>query len=265
MSITDLILNILIVSIPEEFIMTMCILIVLRQWQFLSKFFWQQNMIRVMIISVIPIAIITNILKFVIKIDDGSQLLISTTLFIIAVSILINVKTIKQFLKVCGFSLIGIALFILTELITAFILKYGLKIDMAHIPLDPLLIFLVAIPERILQYGVLLYIYIRQNSLIQINIINMIKQNKLLQSIIILFTTIDIFITILMLKYIFIENILHSLSLEQQMFIIIIGFSMIILSMLSMWIYVISIFPLEKYKQNKLREELHYEKSKHDE
>jgi hypothetical protein len=265
MEIINLLLNIILVSIPEEFIMTMIMLVVLRQWQFLSKEFWKINFIKIMITSVLPIAIITNITKFIVKIDSGTQLLMSTILFIITISILINIKTIKQFFKTCGFIIISIALFILSELITAFICKYGLKIDIVSINLNPYLIFSIAIPERIIQYGCILFIFIKKNSLVQINLLNMIKQNILLRNIIVLFTTIDIIMIIIMLKYVFIENILYVLTFNQQLVIIIMGFSMIILFMLSMWIYIICIFPFEKYKQNQIKEEFFYEKNKHHE
>jgi hypothetical protein len=260
MNIRDLILNILMVSIPEEYIITMCILLLLRQWQYISKEFWKENLIKVMLTAVIPIAIITNISKFIITINASNQMLMSIILFIAAIILLVKINNLKQFFQICGFTIMGTALFILAELFTLFICKYGLNIDIMTCNTNPFYNFIIVIPERIIEYGVLLFVYFKKNSLVQINISEIINQNKLLKHIIIIFTAIPIFLMWIMLKFVFIDNMLKALNFDGQLFVVIFGFSMIILLLLSTWIYIICIYPDEKYKYKKLKEEINYEK-----
>lgn len=264
MSILQVIINILIVSIPEEFFITMLVLFLLGRWELWSKEFVKENIKKIMFISVLPIAIITNLLKFLTPISDNIQLIISITVFAITIICLLQINKKREYIKIFGFVILALAIFMTTELITIFIATYGLKINILIFNKNPFFNFLIVIPERIMQYGFLLYIFLKKNSIMQINVSKIIIQNKLLRNMTILFTTIDMLIMGLMLEFIFFKNILSNLTFNQQLFIIIIGFTLIILLLLSVWIYAICIFPFEKYKQYTLKEEIEYEKTNDD-
>lgn len=242
----------------------MCILLLLGQWQYISKEFWKENIIKLMFTAVIPIAIITNITKFIIKINSANQMLMSIALLMIATILLIKIKNIKQLLKACGSVLVGMAIFTIFELFTLCICKYTLKIDIMTSNLNPLNNFLIVMPERVLQYGILLFIYFKKNALVQINLLKTINQNKTLKNSIIINTIIEIIVMWLIFKFILIDNILKPLSFQAQEIIILLGLSLLIYLLISNWIHIIIIYPDEIYKYKKLKEEINYEKENDD-
>lgn len=252
MSLTQQIINALIVSVPEEFFIAVLILVILKKSSFLTKEHWKENLFRIMVISVIPMAIVSNAIDYVAhNLHIESLQAIKPLIGILGTAVTImgicGVKSKKEFFKIILFTFIGFILFILTELITAVVIKYGLQDGLIELNKSPYLNFVMFIPERLAQYGFITYIFLKKNGLSQINISKVILQNKLLRNISIMFSLIDIFILILITKYVFFSRLLEVLPLTSQLFIVVIGLSLVIINVLAILLTAICIYPEQKY------------------
>lgn len=253
----QVILNIILTSIPEEIFITLFILILLGRYDYLDKDRWKDNVPKILLISVFPIAIISNINLEIIKISANMNLLINIVLFTIAISILHlhKIKNIKQILKVLLITMVGLMLFMLSEIITIVIVTYGLHASIESFNQSAILNFILFIPERLIQYGFLLYVIIKKNSLKQVIVSKLIIRNKPLKIIVIFLTMLDIGILCFSLKYLILNSVISFLQIKYQLFIIIVILSLVIINILTIWLIAICIYPKEKYLQQEKKEE----------
>lgn len=84
----QIILNFLMLSVPEEFVMASIILILLKRFDYFNKENFSYNILKIFFIFVLPIAVISNLSLFKIKMASNVNILINIALMIISVLIL---------------------------------------------------------------------------------------------------------------------------------------------------------------------------------
>lgn len=248
MNISQSVLNALIVSMPEEFFITIITLILLGRYDYISKENWKRNFFKVMTMSVIPLSLTFNILKYYLS-NDNVLVIINILLLSISISILYNIKNRKEYFKILMFSSLGFLIFMITQLITVFMVMYILKISSNSFNQSAIINFIIVLPERVLQYLMLSLIFLKQNGLTKVNLSKIILENSVLRFFTILFTVGDIVILMWMAKYIVYDKILDKIPLDGQIAISVGIMILVIISLLSIWVIPMCIYPVEKYKQ----------------
>lgn len=249
MSLQQSVINTLIVSMPEEFFITMIVLILLGRYDYISKEIWKCNLFKVMIVSVIPLSIIFNLLKYCLPNHSNILVVINILLLSISISILYRIKNKKEYFKVLMFTALGFLIFMITQLITIFMVMYILKMSPNSFNQSAIINFIIVLPERVLQYLMLSLIFLKQNGLTKVNLSKIILENSVLRFFTILFTVGDIAILMWMAKYIVFDKILEQIPLDGQIAISVGIMILVIISLLSIWVIPMCIYPVEKYKQ----------------
>jgi hypothetical protein len=232
----------------------MLILILLGKYKYLSKENWKENLLKIMIISVIPMAIFSNFIIYLgttlnSNFIEGIKPIIGVTLTGLTIVGICGIKTKKELGKILLFTLVAFVLFFASEMITFMIVILGLHSDISKLNLTPFLNFVMFIPERLFQYGFLTYVVIKKNSLTQISLAKLVFKNKLLKNILIVVALGDLIIIFLFFRYIFVTNTLSILGFEGELFLVVTGLSLIIINVFALLLIAVSIYQKEKYNQ----------------
>lgn len=249
MDLQQSILNTLIVSMPEEIFITMIVLILLGRYDYISKEIWKRNLFKIIIVSAIPLSIIFNLLKYSFPNHSNILVVINILLLSISISILYGIKNKKEYFKILMFTALGFLIFMVTQLITIFIVMYILKMSPNSFNQSAIINFIIVLPERVLQYLMLSLIFLKQNGLTKVNLSKIILENSVLRFFTILFTVGDIVILMWMAKYIVYDKILDKIPLDGQIAMSVGIMILVIISLLSIWVIPMCIYPVEKYKQ----------------
>jgi len=234
--VTNALLNLILVSIPEETFLVVMTLILLKRFDMLDIRMWRYN-IRWLVIPVLPVAILINVFRYIIIIPKPFVSLITLILInllmvyvIRKTSIEINKRLIR---KTVFFMLICFSILIISEIIYIPITLLLMKKDISYFNNVVIYNFILSIPSRATQYSIIIYTIFNKNSKIHTNtiFINYLLKNKFLRtSSIVLIIMFDLS-TIYFLKLIVINNILSTLGLYEQMIIIIIILSLPVITL----------------------------------
>ena len=247
MDLWDMFLNILFISIPEEFFITIIALIIMRRTDFLDKACWKENLFRVMAIVVIPCAIIFNLtLEFL---GTTYNMPVNIVFFTICLCFLMDTK---KFFKVLFFACISTLLLMITQFITAFVLVVVLKKDFSLIGSNVLTNIKIFMPERFAQFSVLCILVMKNNSTDKKNIIKIAYNNRALRKIVMATSLINITLFLVIMKSFIIDRSLNFVAIDQQIIIIASTLCLIILNMSIPWIIAFCVYSSEnKYKNIK--------------
>jgi len=168
-------LNMILVSIPEETFIVVISLVLLKRFDFLDVRMWRHNLKWIMI-PVIPVTFFINLFRYVIVIPKPIMSL-STMLLMIGLMIYIVVRNSYEVNKRLVFKVIisTILGFVLVGVIEE--IYYPLLLSLLHKPIEYfnniiLYNFLLAVPTRILQFCVVVYIIVKKNNKVQVNLFN---------------------------------------------------------------------------------------------
>jgi hypothetical protein len=257
-SLGQTLINTLINSIPEEIFITMIILKYLKVYGYYTKERLKENLTKVLLVSVIPMAILSNTLTYA-----ATTLHIETLESIKPIiGILVTALTIvklsnKKFKTALWTTVKGFAFFMLTEMITFLIAKYGLQIDLNTLNESAYFNFILFFPERFVQYGILIFTFKKQNSMLsETKTIEMLKEakkiidgNKLVSNIIFCFNIISITFLMIVARLIVFDHILEKIPIKYQLIIVVTFLTMPLLVPLGTWLATITILNQRKYNE----------------
>jgi hypothetical protein len=239
------ILNLVLVSVPEEIFLTIATLILLGKHNFLYKNRLGKNALKLSSTVVVPMALISNLLKIFVK-DSNVSLIVCLLIFIFLISLLCKSTGIKEYINifVCTFKVF--TMFMATEILTLLIVIYIFKLTPDYFNKTAQLNFYITIPERIIQFSYLAFYYFKLNGATQVKVFELVMENKTLKILTVVSSTVVFIILGGMLKLVIFDNILSPLSIEHQMFIILAFLSIAILFLAITWIYAVVIYAQEK-------------------
>jgi hypothetical protein len=226
--------------------------------RFWSKEHWKENLIKIMFFSVIPLAFIAGIIDYF-EINEFVKLLLGSSLTGLSLILICGVKNKKDFGKIIAFGVTAFIIFLVVDLINGIIIIFGAKVDISEFNTSPYLNFFIGMPERIGEYVYLTYKFITKNNLSQIEFNELITQNKQLRYILIGFSTISLIMLAVIIKFIFLSNILEPLRTRDELFITILCLSSVIFIMTVPWLIAMNIYSNEKYLKKHGKEESYYE------
>jgi hypothetical protein len=219
-NIINALLNMLLVSVPEEFIWSVLSLIFLKRFDLLDWRRWKYNLKQLMI-PVLPTALMINILRYIIIVPKPIMTLINVVLINVLIIIMLkhNKRVEDKFLiiKSVLFNLLSLFLMTLIEYIYVPTMLFLIKKSINDINNDILLNFLLSLPTRILQIIVVIFILIKKDSQLYVKTIKYILYDKFIMITTLIFVGIILSIWVLLVNFFGDFNIIGQLSINQQL------------------------------------------------
>ena len=232
-NVSNAILNLFLVSIPEQTFQVIMILLFLKRFDLLDLRMWRQNL-KVIMIPVLPTVLLINILKYILM----TPIQVVTTLSFLTMTIFMIYFVFKNsydinfklFIKIVVFTFLTFAMVGLLESLYVPLILYLLDKPISFFNNNIFYNFLLALPGRIFEYCLITYILIKQNNSIKTELFNTIFKNRfLLSSFIMLIICCNIFVVFFM-KLIVFDNILVNIAFSEQLAMILVSVSFPIIS-----------------------------------
>jgi hypothetical protein len=222
-SIINALFNTIFVSIPEEAFIVIMTLVFLKRFDMLDVRMWK-HCLKWIMVATLPVAIMINVFRYIIIIPRPMMSVITFILMIILI-VFILIKNSYNFTKKIIFKTIifTILSFIIVGLIE--LLYYPLLLSLLHKPLvffnnNILYNLLLAIPTRILQLCIVVFILIKKNNKIQVNLFDTIVKNKFFTNSFLIIICSIVLVIIYVAKLVNSDNILINLKIIDQLIII---------------------------------------------
>jgi len=249
--VTNAILNMLFVGIPEEAFIAIITLTFLKELDNLFDIYmWKKNL-KWILIATLPTSILVSVLRFVIAIPQIDVILLAMVLMITSM-IYIVIKnsdniTIPLIFKTAIFTLAGFVITGIVEYAYCPIIS-----SLLHKPLEFfnnvfLYNFLLGLPARVLYTCVVTFITMKKNGKIQVNLFNIIIKSKFFTSSFMIILLSIVLIIAYIAKLVDGVNILINLQFIDQFIIIILITS--VPTILITWALMFVNYLLSKRKQ----------------
>lgn len=222
-----MIVNILIVSIPEEIFLVMLCLILLNQFDFLESRIDGENSFKKVDIArigiiVISLAILSNIFRFYLNLDPGIGFLILTLLMYLLILYIYKLYyNIVDIFKTLVCTLVSVLTLILTEMSYVPLTLYLIDKSLYELNSSILPNFIISLPGRIIQYSILTYLLFKKSSLVKPNILKTITKSRVLMFLTSAFLLINVSLMLVMYILIGFKKILVDYSFLLQIGIIV--------------------------------------------
>lgn len=241
-----MLLNIILVSIPEILFMVLLVILIMRRYDLLDKYTINEKLQTILIKIVIPDALITSYILFGWDINSYLRVFINIGVFNLLVMIVLFEK--KDLILVFFASLVSFGTVVITEVITTLILIYVFNIDLKMINSSAIINFIIIAPGRLFQYSIIYIIYLKKNFIMKINIINIWKSNAYFRKLSSVYLIINILIPIYIYNSFALKKYLSILDMNIQMAVIMLIFILFILLIIMPLITLYSLYPSEKLR-----------------
>lgn len=243
-------LNMILVSIPENIFIVVMTLIFLKRFDLLDFRMWKQNLKWIMIPS-ISIAIMINMFKYIIVIPRP----ITSLSCLVIMNILILYIVLRNTYEVNKKLIfkISIATFMSFVAVSLIELIYvPMSLSLLHRPIsyfnnNIVYNFLLALPGRIMEICLIAFILIRKNNSIKINLFDAIIKNNFYKLNFLFMIILINLIIVYIAKLIMIDNILVNIEIIEQLFITILIVSIPII--LITWFFIFVNYSLTREKR----------------
>jgi len=249
--VTNALLNMILVSIPEELFLTVMTLIFLKRFDMLDIRMWRYNLKWIMI-PIVLMGLNINIMRYILHYPKVIVSLSSLIIFSISITYVIRKNSFDFNKRTYGKIFIAIFLsfsvFSLLEGVTCPIILYLMNKSIEFFNNNILWNFVLSLPSRIFGFILIGLLVVRHNNVINIKIFETISKNKFMLYSIVLFAVISNIITVYILKLIGIDRVLEGrVSLIEQACIIM-G-SLIIPAIILSWMLLLINYLLVKERQ----------------
>lgn len=246
MSLDEIIINMIIVSVPEEFLMVLITLILMRRYDFIDRYNIENNLKKIMFIAVIPCVILFSYTLYGLELNFYLKMIINAMVFYVLMLLLLKSK---EWLKLALFSMLSMFIVIILELTVNLILVYVFNLNTSVLNISPWINFIVVLPVRIIQFSIIYMIYLKKNALVNISILNIWMENLAYRRLIFLCLSVDICIGLFMYKEFTLEKSIEGVANGTQIFIIIALFILLVMNIVIPWITVLITYPSGAYKR----------------
>jgi hypothetical protein len=230
------ILNSIIISIPEETFVIYLSLLILGKPEFIK--IKPGNLPR-FVACLIPAAFAPNIMRWLLP-QVTDYLMIIGILFIFTLIVFIyRIKDKKDILRIFIGTALSLIAVMLAQIAYTPLVMFGTGISMNEVNNTPILLFIWTLPERAIEFSLLILLTIKKNMTVKINILSILSRNKLVAFITVFLLTFNAAFLAIMGKLIFFDNILAKTSLFNIVLItaLVIMFPIMNISLLAAVIY----------------------------
>jgi len=248
--VTNVLLNTILVSIPEESFIVIMTLVFLKRFDMLDIRMWKHSLKWVMI-PALPVAIVINIFRYIIVIQKPTMSLIAFVLMNILILYIIvrNSYDIdkKLIFKTIIFTVLSFIIVGLIELMYYPILLTLLHKQISFFNNNVWYNIIIAFPVRVIELCIVIYIIVRKNNKIQVSLFDTIFKNRFFTNSFLVIIVLTVLVIIYMAKLLFVDNILINLQIIDQivLVLIIISTPMILIT----WFLMFVNYLLTKEKQ----------------
>lgn len=223
-----IILNTIIVSIPEELFLLMFTLILVGEFEYWTdeeckKLIHKYDYVRILVPTLAG-AVLSNILRYS-GLNFGAISLIPPIIFFILIiltnDIFGDASALKWTVKSFVFLLLGLIILYITEFTYTPFVIYATGKSLKEVNNDLLLNFLFSIPSRLIQYSILAFFVVKRRTLLKANIIKIIFGSKILAMWTLIIVTFDFTFMFIMVKVVGYEKVLASMPSELRFVVII--------------------------------------------
>lgn len=228
-TVQKIIINTLLVSIPEELFLVMFILIMLGEFEYwkedeCKKIINNWDYSRILIPTIVA-ALLSNILRYTIVDFDIStpvSIIVFYILIILTNDIFGDASCAKWMGKAFIFLIFGSLIMFVIEFSYIPFVLYSSGKSINEINNDVMLNFVVSIPSRLIEFIIIAVFIIKKRTLMKAKIIGLIFENRILATFTIVIAIFSFSIALLMAKLIGYEKVLGNITPSLR-FIIIIG------------------------------------------
>lgn len=222
-NVINALLNMILVSIPEELFLTMMTLIFLKRFDLLDVRMWKHN-IKWIMIPALPIALMINLFRYIVIIPKPLMTIINLIIFYLLLIYIIKKTSfnfiIKDYTKILVSFSLSFIIWGILESITCPLILYLMNKPIEFFNNNFLWNLMFSIPSRIFGYILIIYLVIRHNNIIKIKLFEVIFKNNFMSISIISFAILSNVFAVYILKLIGINKILEDkISLIEQMLI----------------------------------------------
>ncbi len=238
-TIGKILLNTILVSIPEELYLLMFTLILVGEFEIwgdenCKKIFHDYDLARILV-PVISAALLSNIFRYC-ELDNNILQIVPIIVFYILIVLTNDIFGDSSAAKWMGkvFLFLGLAflILVLAEFSFATLFLYVSGKTVTEMNSNILLNFAVSIPPRIIEYSVLIFFIVRKRTLLKANLIIPILESKISLFLTIVVLVFDLAFMLIMIRIVTYEKILNNIS-ESFRIVIILGITFFLLINLS--------------------------------
>lgn len=221
------VLNTLLVSIPEEFFLVMFTLVLMGEFDYwkhdeYNKVFYKWDYIRVFVPTIVG-ALSSNVLRYL-GFDFGFYSFLPILIFFILIiftnDIFGDASALKWIGKAFVFLILGFIVVLISEFTYIPVILYSSGLNLTDINDNILLNFFVSIPSRVTQYVILFSLIIKKRALLKVNFVKPIFENRTLTIITFLTLVLHFTFFIIMMKIISYDKVLIDLPIGLSLVVI---------------------------------------------
>lgn len=253
-----IVLNTLLVSIPEEFYLVMFTLVLIGEFDYWNqeeyrKLFYKWDYIRVFVPTVSG-ALLSNIFRYL-NLDFGIlpilPMLIFFVLIVLTNDVFGDASTIKWIGKAFVALILGFITILICELIYIPFILYASGLTINEINSDIALNFYVSIPSRVIQYSILVFLITRKKTILKANVLKPIFENRVLSIITSVLVILHGVFFYIMMKIIIFDKILINISSIMRLAVVL---GICIFPVINMMMFIWVIYYIKNYEALKMKQ-----------
>lgn len=243
MALVDVVINMIIVAIPEEIFFVLLGIILMGRFEFISRKNIISNTPRILLLGVIPCVIFFNLILF--RTNLYFYIRVPLNILVFAICLALVLKSNKIF-KALLSSMIVIGLVIFVEMIWSIIYTKAFNVDLSLINHYPWVNFMFNLPVRVIQYWLLYMVYLKKDKINNVSIFKIWALNKSLRKYILFFLSVDVVIFLFVYSRIAFSNILDNMMDISKIVFITAILMLLIITILIPWVVAIVITPVDE-------------------
>jgi len=219
-SLTNSLLNMFFVSLPEELFVVAMVLICIGKDDLLDIRMWKENL-KWVILPAIGMSFIVSFAKFINIPKPYNQIVGMIVLYGLLIVVVINNNIIKdeiKYIKIFAYTLLAFVIIAILESGYYPLICSLTKTTIIYINSNFIYNFLSALPARAIEYSILVYLLVKRKDDIKIKLFNIILRNNFLKKSMIGLLVSIAFIIIYLIKLIGIDLVLENLPFAEQLF-----------------------------------------------
>ena len=204
------ILNSIIISIPEETFIIYLALFILGKSEFIKH---KAGNLPRFLACVIPAAFISNILRDFLPQTRDYLMFIGIVIFFLLIVFIYRINDKKDLLRAFIGTILSFIAVMIFQLTYTPLVMFGTGISLDDINKSVLLLFIWTLPERAMEFSLLILLTVRKSMAARINIFSILSKNRLVALITLFLLIFNVAFLAIMGKLIFFDNILTNTSL----------------------------------------------------
>lgn len=212
-----MVINIVLVSIPEEMFLVAFSLLLQKRYDLLKPS--MKNAVR-FFTPVLSLALLSNILRKYFAVTVDFMPIISIFILFISTVLVYRIRKAKLMIKVFASYILSYLAASIIQLSYIPLLFNATGIDAAELNNYSMLLVIITLPERVIEYCIIAYFVLKRKSIVKINIFRQIFRSKGLAIVTISIFILNILFVTVAGKLVFFNRILSGLGLAVQFIVI---------------------------------------------